>query len=361
MTTIKRTIIFVLALAIILLAIPTVQAAPGNNLSLRGVQMFPADNIWNTPIDDMPVDSHSETWIATMRGDTTGIDWNVRFPYNVVDAGVIHQYIKSWEFPSESDKVPYPIPNPPLIEGEWATGESDYHMLMVDVGSHELYELSYVDEVGGGWNAGAGAVWDYSSNDLRPAGWTSTDAAGLPVLPGLVRYDEVAAGAIHHALRLTIINSNNSYVWPARHKSGVSNNGLRPGMGQYFRLKSSVDINGYSPQAKVIAQALKTYGMIVADNGAHNMLSFVPDSRWNWGDVEELYDLDINDFEAVDVRLLMVDKDSGQARITPASTPTPPPTPTPPGCWYLFSSLSNVYEIWKTCISTLLGNTKIAF
>jgi hypothetical protein len=103
--------------------------------------------------------------------------------------------------------------------------------------------------------------------------------------------------------------------------------------------------------------------MIVADNGAHNMLSFVPDSRWNWGDVEELYDLDINDFEAVDVSSLMVDPDSGQARITPASTPTPPSTPpsTPPGCWYLFSSLSNVYEIWKTCISTLLGNTKIAF
>jgi hypothetical protein len=296
-----------------------------------------------------------------MRGDTTGINWNVRFPYNVVDAGVTHQSILHFEVPGESDNVPYPIPDDPLIEGEWAPGESDYHMLIVDRDSHELYEMGYVDKVGSVWNAYSGAVWDYSSNDLRPAGWTSTDAAGLPVLPGLVRYDEIAAGSINHALRFTIINSDNSYVWPARHKSGVSNNGLRPGMGQYFRLKSSVDIDGYSPQAKVIAQALKTYGFIIADNGAHNMLSFVPDSRWDWGDVEELYDLNMNDFEAVDVSSLMVDPDSGQARITPASTPTPTPTATPPGCWYLFSSLSNVYEIWKTYISTFLGNTKIAF
>jgi hypothetical protein len=143
------------------------------------------------------------------------------------------------------------------------------------------------------------------------------------VLPGLVRYDEIAAGAINHALRFTIINSDNSYVWPARHKSGVSNNGLRPGMGQYFRLKSSVDISGYSPQAKVIAQALKTYGMIVADNGAYNCLSMVPDARWNTGDLEDLYALTMNNFEAVDVRSLMVDPDSGQARITPATVSTP--------------------------------------
>jgi len=323
----KRTILFIVALAIILLAIPTVQAATGNNPSLSGVQMFPADNIWNTPIDDMPVDSHSATWIATLRARSSVLDYNVRFPYNVVDASVAHQYIQEFEFPGESDDVGYPIPASPKIESEWAPGESDYHMLIVDLGSHELYELNYVHTVPGGWYSGAGAVWDYTTNNLRPAGWTSTDAAGLPVLAGLIRYDEVTAGSINHALRLTIYDSDSSYVWPARHMSGVSSNGQRPGMGQYFRLKSSYDISGFSPQSKVILQALKTYGMIVADNGAYNCLSMEPNAGWNMGDLEEIFEVDMNNYEAVDVRSLMVDKDSGQARITSGSISTPTPTP----------------------------------
>jgi PKD repeat protein len=349
-------------------------------LSPGGVQIFPTNSIWNTPINASPVHASSATWIATLYSDSSIIDWNRRFYYNVVDAGVPHQYMNSFEFSDESDDVPYPIPVDPLIETEWAPGEGDYHMLMLDKDSHELYEINYAVKAGSVWNAGAGAVWDYNSNALRPAGWTSTDAAGLPVLPLLIRYDEVVAGTINHALRLTIADSNPSYVWSATHYASYSSGEGRPGMGQVFRLKSSVDISGFTPQAKVIAQALKTYGMIVADNGAYNCLSMTPDSRWDDDDLGNLYELDLNDFEAVNVSGLMVSSDSAQvsssgsaptaafsANVTSGVTPlsvkfTDSSTNTPTAWkWYWFANetVSSTSQSPATMLTTGLYNVRL--
>jgi hypothetical protein len=188
-------------------------------------------------------------------------------------------------------------------------------MLMVKQGECKLYELYDVRKVNGIWHAGSGAIWDLNSNALRPAGWTSADAAGLPMVPGLVRYDEIAAGAINHAIRFTA-NSTAGYIWPARHLTSDPSAGIPP-MGARFRLKASFNISGYSPTNQVILRAMKTYGIILADNGSDWYVGGAPDSRWNNDDTTGLHQLDSitgNDFEAVDESSLMVDPNSGQAR-----------------------------------------------
>jgi hypothetical protein len=215
-------------------------------------------------------------------------------------------------YPDESDDSPYPIPPHPLIEGDPDSG--DRHILILDRDNCILYELFdawYED----GWHAGSGAIFNIYSNNLRPEGWTSADAAGLPILPGLVRYDEVNAGEIKHAIRFTVAQTRRAYVWPARHFASYQNGSQYPPMGQRFRLKAGYDISGFSPEVQVILRALKKYGMILADNGANWFISGTPDPRWdNDMLVPELHQVLGSAFEAVDVSSLMLNPDSGQVK-----------------------------------------------
>ncbi len=229
----------------------------------------------------------------------------------------------------ESDPGPYPIPPDPPIEGG-ASSTGDRHVLVVDRDACVLYELyrAYPNP-DGSWHAGSGAIFPLTSNALRPAGWTSADAAGLPILPGLARYDEVADGEINHALRFTASVTQRAYLWPARHYASSNTGPTVPPMGTRVRLKASYDISGFSPTNRVILQALKTYGMILADNGSNWFISGVPDSRWNDTDLRSLRNVLGSAFEVVDESPLMVSADSGQARpFAPAGTAATPPSPT---------------------------------
>ena len=193
------------------------------------------------------------------------------------------------------------------------------HLLVVDTGHCKLFEL-FDASYNGTWNAGAGAIFDLNSNALRPAGWTSADAAGLPILPGLARYDEVATGVIPHALRFTVRATNGQYIWPGRHLTSSPYNAAAPPIGQRFRLKASFDVSTFTPQVRVILTALKTYGMFVADNGSDWYISGAPDSNWINDDlVRELRQVTGTNFEAVDESFLMVNPDSGLAQWTPGN------------------------------------------
>jgi len=215
----------------------------------------------------------------------------------------------------ESDAGPYPVPSDAPIEGG-SNSTGDRHVLVVDSGNCTLYELYYAfPQADGSWQAGSGAVYNLSSDALRPANWTSADAAGLPILPGLVRYDEVAAGAINHALRFTVPRTRNTYLWPARHYASSSTDATLPPMGQRFRLNASFDTSGFSAANRVILTALKTYGMFIADNGSAWYLSGAPDDRWDNNDLHALQTgVHGSDFEAVDESSLLVSANSGQAR-----------------------------------------------
>jgi len=220
----------------------------------------------------------------------------------------------SFDYADESDPGPYPIPPNALIEGG-SQSSGDRHVLVLDRGNCILYELfSAYPQQNGSWQAGSGAIFDLNSNALRPSGWTSADAAGLPIFPGLVRYDEVAAGEIMHALRFTAPNTRSDYVWPARHQASNLAGAQIPPMGQRFRLKAGFDISRFSAPVRVILQAMKTYGLILADNGSAWYISGVPDPQWdNDMLVAELAQVKGSDFEAVDVSSLMADPDSGLA------------------------------------------------
>jgi hypothetical protein len=283
--------------------------------------VFPADNIWNMPVDTLRVDGRSNTYVntigatATMHPDFGEGEWDggpIGIPYMVVP-GSQPKFNVSFQYDDESDAGPYPIPPDPLIEGG-PDSAGDRHILMLDEDNCLLYELFYAwqDEDDGTWSAGSGAIFDLSSNALRPDTWTSADAAGLPILPGLVRYEEVAAGEITHALRFTAPQTRSSYVWPARHEASDLTGSQYPPMGQRFRLKASFDITPFSPEVQVILRALKKYGMILADNGSAWYLSGVPSEQWDNDDLHYLHNIPGSSFEAVNVSTHMVDHDSGQ-------------------------------------------------
>ena len=235
----------------------------------------------------------------------------IGIPYNLSD-NTTPKYDVSFLYSDQSDPGPYPIPASPNIEDG-----SDHHLLDLDQSTCKLYEMWDVSQNGDGtWSAGSGAIWDLNSDALRPAGWTSADAAGLPILPGLVRYDEVASGQINHAIRFTA-NSTNSYIWPARHLTSGDPGVLTttPPMGARFRLKASFDISGYPAQVQVILQAMKTYGIILADNGSDWYISGAPNSRWDNTMLHLMDNITGSDFEAVDYSSLMVNPDSGATSI----------------------------------------------
>jgi len=287
---------------------------------VAGCDLFPADNIWNTPIDTLPVDANSDAYIATVGADTnlhpdfgSGL-WDggpIGIPYVDVP-GTQAKVNVVFDYDEESDDGPYPIPPDAPIEGG-SNSDGDRHVLVVDRDNCLLYELFYAfPQSDGSWEAGSGAIFDLGSHALRPAGWTSADAAGLPILPGLVRYDEVTTGEIEHALRFTVPQTQRAYVWPARHFASSLTDPQYPPMGQRFRLKASFDISGFSPDIQVILRALKKYGLILADNGSAWFISGAPDERWDNDLLRELRQIQGSDFEAVDVSSLMVDPDSGQ-------------------------------------------------
>ncbi|MDQ2776558.1 MAG: RICIN domain-containing protein [Acidobacteriota bacterium] len=227
-------------------------------------------------------------------------------------------------FRYQSDPGPYPIPQNPLIEGG-----SDRHILLVDTTNCVDYEIFSAASNGNGtWSAGSGAIFPLNSNQLRTAGETSADAAGLPILPGLVRYDEVASGQINHALRITIPVTDDTFIWPARHEASSVSGTQYPPMGQRFRLKQSFNVTPYAPHVQVILNALKTYGMIVADNGGPWFISGTPDARWNDDELHQLTQVQGSNFEAVDESALMTDPNSGQVAQPGASAIPNPGVPT---------------------------------
>lgn len=290
--------------------------------SIAGCPQLPVDNIWNVRVDRLPVDSHSQGYITSIGENTRlhpdfGTVWQgepIGIPYNIVPGSQPGVQV-TFTYDDESDHALYPIPTNPLIEGG-PNASGDRHILIIDRDHCKLYELYDArPRTDGSWQAGSGAIFDLYTNALRPAGWTSADAAGLPILPGLVRYDEVTAGAIRHAVRFTAAHTQMKYVWPARHYASQDTSLDLPPMGQRFRLKAAFDISGFSPQVRVILQAFKTYGLILADNGSNWYISGAPDTRWD--DpllVSEFGKVPGSAFEGVDVSSLMVDPDSGQAK-----------------------------------------------
>ncbi len=262
--------------------------------------IFPADNAWNTDISAYPVDPRSDAYIASINEDAThlhadfGAEPDYGIPYVVVDQSQPFVPINFTDYGDESDPGPYPVPKDAPVEAG-----GDAHVLVVDAGNCKLYELYDASSDGDGWNAGSGAIFDLRSNDLRPEGWTSADAAGLPIFPGLVRYDEVTAGAIHHALRFTVDETQAAYIHPATHDASDDDNPDLPPMGLRLRLKAGYDISKYTGEARVILEALKTYGMIVADNGTSWFITGATDPRWNDDDLNQLKKVPGTAFEVV--------------------------------------------------------------
>ncbi|HNM78428.1 MAG TPA: hypothetical protein PKI89_08695 [Tepidiformaceae bacterium] len=283
---------------------------PGGNVTapvIGGCQVFPQDNAWNQDISNAPVSANSANYmarIAALGGNQKlhadfGADPTYGIPYVVVPAGQPMVPITFTAYGDESDPGPYPVPANAPVEGG-ANSDGDRHVLVLQQGACKLYELYRAFKNGSGWNADSGAVWNLNTGALRPAEWTSADAAGLPILPGLVRYDEVKSGKITHALRFTVSKTQRGYILPATHwASSSTDTNLLP-MGARLRLKASFDTSGYSGDARVILEALKTYGMIVADNGSNYFITGATDSRWNDDDLNQLKNVPGSAFEVVD-------------------------------------------------------------
>jgi len=309
-----------LSLAVILWLF-TVCALPSNSNSLaeaRSVEarsvasLLPDNNVWKVPIDSLPVDSHSVDYIRSIGADKglhldfgSGI-YNgspIGIPITLLDGRAAVKWVQpQFDYAEESDKGPYPIPANLKIEGG-----SDRHIM--------LYEMFNVRPSGKNFEAGSGAIFDLTKNDTRPVGWTSADAAGLPIAPGLVQYDELndavnTSGDLGHAIRFTAQNTRNFYVWPATHAASNKTSLELPPMGQRFRLRKDFSIERYSPENQVILRTLKKYGMILADNGSNWFLSGIPDERWNNDMLHEFKHLIGAAFEAVDTRGIELSRNS---------------------------------------------------
>lgn len=297
---------------------PSGGGAAASTPSLGPCPLFPADNVWHADVRALGTHPRSDDWRATI-GVTRGLKadfgsgtWDggpIGIPFTRVGAGQPKVPVL-FGYADESDSGPYPIPaDAPVEHG------SDHHVIVVDDASCRLYETyDSTRQVSGSWTAGSGATWDLRSNALRPAGWTSADAAGLPILPGLVRYEEVAAGRIDHAVRFTAPVTQRAYLWPARHQAGSTSSQAAPPMGAWFRLRSDFDVSGLAPQARVVADALKVHGMVLADNGSAWYLSGAPDERWDNDDLRTLGSIKGSDLVAVDMSGLQAQPDSGAAR-----------------------------------------------
>jgi hypothetical protein len=272
-------------------------------------EVFPPTNPWNTDISAYPVHANSANFIASI-GASTGLHPDFGTTYNGAPNGIPYVIVSATQplvpinlgiYASESDPGPQPIPPTAPIEGG-PNGTGDRHVLVVDKDSHKLYEMDGAyPGANNSWSCNGGALFDLTSNNLRPAGWTSADAAGLPIFPGLVRFDEaVTQGAINHALRFTVQVSQHGYISPATHYASSNTSANVPPMGLRLRLKASVDISKFPPEVQVILTALKKYGMFVADNGSNWFISGAPDPSWNDSNLATLSQIKGSDFDAVD-------------------------------------------------------------
>ncbi|HEX4518176.1 MAG TPA: hypothetical protein VH063_01215, partial [Gaiellaceae bacterium] len=298
----------------VLLAVGAAGAtASAGGPTVGGCPVFPASNVWNQRVDRLPVAKDSAVLIRSIGLDSpahadfgSGLydGQRIGIPYVVVSGAKTPKVHPHFDYSGESDAGPYPIPASVPIEGAPHPDDGDRHALIVDSDTCMLYELYALHRAGGSWAAGSGAIWNLRSNKLRPAGWTSADAAGLPILPGLVRYDEVAAGSIDHALRFTAPDTRRAYIYPARHFASDSSAATLPPMGLRVRLKPGFDTSGFPPQTRVVLDALKRYGMILADNGSPWYVSGAPDPRWSNDDLHSLSRLTGADFEVVDTSKL---------------------------------------------------------
>ena len=283
--------------AALALAVLALGGSTGASPVIGGCPVFPPSNPWNERVDRLPVAPNSAEMIRSIGLDTglhadfgSGL-WDGRpigIPYNVVSAPEQTVHVR-FEYADESDRGPYPIPARPKIEGG-----SDHHILIVDSSSCRLYELGGAQKTAAGWTAWAGAIWNLRSNAVRPATWTSADAAGLPILPGLARY-----GDLNHALRFTAERTRRAFVYPARHYASDSSDPSLPPMGLRVRLKASFDTSSFPPQARAVLETLKRYGMILADNGSDWYITGAPDPRWSNDDLHTLGRVHGSDFEVV--------------------------------------------------------------
>ncbi|HEX2863022.1 MAG TPA: hypothetical protein VHN99_00525 [Deinococcales bacterium] len=306
--------------AVALVACAAGFAAPPGGPQLAGCPVFPANNVWNARVDGLPAASISARVVASigtakpLHPDFGSGLWDggpIGIPVTAVPAGQPALRV-AFDYAGESDPGPYPIPAGVKIEGG-ANSTGDRHAILVQQGSCRLFELYDLHPAPGGWTAGSGATWDLKGNALRQAGWTSADAAGLPILPGLARFEELAGG-IHHALRFTAPLTRRAFVWPARHHAGATADPAFPAMGARFRLKAGFDTAGFGPQARAVLRALKDYGMILADNGSSWFVSGVPDERWDNDDLRGLGRVKGSDFELVDAGRLQAGPDSAAVR-----------------------------------------------
>lgn len=287
--------------------------------SIGGCPVFPVDNVWNTPVDGLPKDPRSAAYLEVMRPINRlhpdfGTDPAFGIPFTTTPPNTPRVPIE-FEYRDDSDLGNYPIPpNAPIEGGAHPKDDGDRHVIVIETQRCLLYELFAAKKLSDSrWRAAAGIRMDLQSNTLRPADKTSADAAGLPILPGLVRYEEVASGEIRHALRFTTTRTQAAYVWPARHFASPHRDPNFPPMGERFRLRADFDVSGYSAADKVILTALKRYGMILADNGGDMYLSGVPDKRWNDDELHKLSNIKAADFEAVDETSLQMLGDSARA------------------------------------------------
>ncbi|HEX5469755.1 MAG TPA: hypothetical protein VFW80_11980 [Gaiellaceae bacterium] len=281
-------------------------AAPVRLPDAPDCPLFPTTNVWNKRVDELPVRSSSRRIVRaigaklSLHPDFGSGLWDggpIGIPITVVGSSQATSPV-DFRYDDESDPGPYPIPNDVAIEGG-SGAEGDRHAVIVDADSCKLYELFALYP---SWSAGSGAIWSLTSNALRPAGWTSADAAGLPILPGLVRYEEVAAGRIDHAIRFTVSHSRRGYTYPARHYASSRTSRSLPPMGLRLRLRRHYPVASFPRQARIVLKALKRYGMIVADNGTSWYLSGAPDPRWDNDQLHTLHRVKGSDFRVVDTR-----------------------------------------------------------
>jgi hypothetical protein len=311
--TVRRGLALLPFVAVLAVSAALARSAAGPGPSVAGCPVLPADDAWNLRVDRLPVARDSATLVrsiglaAPVHADFGSGTWDggpIGIPYTVVGAGQRRVRV-SFDYADESDRGPYPIPRDAPIEGgPRATG--DRHVIVVDKAACKLYELFDAHPLAGGraWHAGSGATFDLRSNRLRPRTWTSADAAGLPILPGLARYGEVAQGVIRHALRFTAPRTRTAFTWPARHQAGASPSPDLPPMGLRVRLKRSVSLKGLPPQARIVAVAMQRYGLMLADNGSPWYVSGAPDPHWSNDQLHALGRLRGSDFEVVDPRAL---------------------------------------------------------
>ncbi|HUR50572.1 MAG TPA: hypothetical protein VMZ11_00445 [Mycobacteriales bacterium] len=304
-----------------LLAAPAL-AATSRNLPGTTCPAFPATSIWHADISKLPTHARSGQWISHMSPTRTlHPDFGPSYGAQSVPYGIPITYVDAshakvtvrFDYASESDRVGYPLGSDTKVEGgQWTSG--DRHTVVVDRTACRVYETWATRRSGTSWLAGSGATWDLKSNALRPAGWTSADAAGLPVLPGLLRYDEVAAGSVDHAIRFTTNVTNRAYVWPARHQAGSVSDATYPPMGARFRLKASYPISDLRPDTKAVLWAMKKYGLVLADNGSPWYFQGTADTHWTSPMLDQLKRVPASAFVAVDVSSLRADPNSGAVR-----------------------------------------------